>query len=996
MGAIYLATALLAPHGCPLRNLTLVNCDLGPTPEGSKALAVALLSNDTLESLNISDNMIGVVGADYLAESLRVNKTLKNLIARNCGLPHTAQTALQAILLNKPPLDWLAKKNLASTAVEMRDWMLKIAQQNNFKFANQHVLEQEMDARQKELDRENALQQEIESTTNKFKKGALKIIKKNVHQHVLEHSLSTSKSAPSLPFSLPPNANTNAATTTTSSASKKHFDDYDEGALNTLNTQPTTDLTAAATRDLLLSCKNLHSFSLSCADECSAEITRLSTEIGATKSKIKSSELAHSASVVSLKDAMKVQQADVREREVPSKKLRKDLKLLEADLASSSEPLEAAKLLLADLESKKDRTFTKIEKPERGMTMGEAIRDARARTNARGSVMPQTTPPPPDARSVDTSADSSEPEIMKAARQRLEVMTQMTLNLRSETAALKQTLSGYASLDDACRNAIASSKKLLQDANEQVFKVNQATQLTYSDSTKSVLSLQIKMRHCRFTHQSMSARIDELQRAARDKQKKEDWTSLVKETCFNKQVDDQLRDAIYDELQVKRALFISLLCSRLYLFVADTLSLAQADTLLEEKNSLFNEIDANWKYVSSTVEMLEFNLRNLTVKVDESNRKLGNDLQHWERERNAVAGVGLTAKWKVAKTEYDKLKTKKDRIIYGEPPEGLVREFERAKGGFEALDEEKTMAEETLRECKPLRIKWDGELKTMTSERDAFSPVYETALKELNEAREDHAHKSILLATLHHDHMALVKAEELLKNPPKSFSSKADKEGKEALVNFAKQFNDEINSASKVVTYHVTMRKVADMSRMRKEQLLLQAKEENQLTKEQFLMKMLRELVGIDHDLEHGTAEWRWALNNLRRKKHVREQKARSVARKADRDRRRRENLVFRAESLPLGTLMKELKEFGMIIDNIDNEDRLVELHVMCSLRQRIIETGNWGRRSHVNNGLLGDGVYFDPKSPIKHKVKKMKGLSEWLAQDKLQVRRAKRTGRCG
>ena len=79
MGAIYLSTALLAPHGCPLRNLTLVNCDLGPTVEGSKALAVALYANETLETLNISDNMIGAAGAEYITEALRVNKTLKKI-----------------------------------------------------------------------------------------------------------------------------------------------------------------------------------------------------------------------------------------------------------------------------------------------------------------------------------------------------------------------------------------------------------------------------------------------------------------------------------------------------------------------------------------------------------------------------------------------------------------------------------------------------------------------------------------------------------------------------------------------------------------------------------------------------------------------------------------------------------------------------------------------------------------------------------------------------
>jgi len=69
MGAVYISTALLAPHGCPLRNLTMVNCDIGPMTEGVKSLAVALYGNDELQTLNLCDNKLGEKGAEVSERS---------------------------------------------------------------------------------------------------------------------------------------------------------------------------------------------------------------------------------------------------------------------------------------------------------------------------------------------------------------------------------------------------------------------------------------------------------------------------------------------------------------------------------------------------------------------------------------------------------------------------------------------------------------------------------------------------------------------------------------------------------------------------------------------------------------------------------------------------------------------------------------------------------------------------------------------------------------
>lgn len=186
-------------------------------------------------------------------------------------------------------------------------------------------------------------------------------------------------------------------------------------------------------------------------------------------------------------------------------------------------------------------------------------------------------------------------------------------------------------------------------------------------------------------------------------------------------------------------------------------------------------------------------------------------------------------------------------------------------------------------------------------------PVYLETKAQFEEKEEDQKKKRRIVSELKMDHMALASAEQLRLNPPKSFSEKADKEKREALVNFAKPFNENISNPSKVIDYHNEMRLLADMSRIRREQLLLQVKDDEELTKEEYLMKQLRAALDIDYDIEHGTVEWRKAMNVLRRKKDLRHQAQRSAARKADRNRRRRQILVNEAENMPLRNIIKEL-----------------------------------------------------------------------------------------
>ena len=81
---------------------------------------------------------------------------------------------------------------------------------------------------------------------------------------------------------------------------------------------------------------------------------------------------------------------------------------------------------------------------------------------------------------------------------------------------------------------------------------------------------------------------------------------------------------------------------------------------------------------------------------------------------------------------------------------------------------------------------------------------------------------------------------------------------------------------------------------------------------------------------------------------------------KEEADKKRIQELIHEAETMPIKEVIHELKGYGMNIDDVHDEDRLVEMYVMCSLHEMIVATGEW------DHGNLGEGVYADPKSPVK------------------------------
>ena len=113
---------------------------------------------------------------------------INNFIARNCGLTQALTKQMMDAMRDKSEMDWIQRKELARVAVDSRTWMLKIAQQNNFKFAaSAYVKKLSEDEKRGEEDdklrrREAELEEEIGGTESKIKKAGLMVIKDNKHK----------------------------------------------------------------------------------------------------------------------------------------------------------------------------------------------------------------------------------------------------------------------------------------------------------------------------------------------------------------------------------------------------------------------------------------------------------------------------------------------------------------------------------------------------------------------------------------------------------------------------------------------------------------------------------------------------------------------------------------------------------------------------------------------------------------------------------------------
>ena len=410
-------------------------------------------------------------------------------------------------------------------------------------------------------------------------------------------------------------------------------------------------LDAAATRDMLSSCMRLHELSIAESDICVKRIAVLAEQIKRDKKLMNDAEESHRAVTKESKVRIKEEKGEVKELALLKKKLKKDLQPIQDMLRKSDEPISVTKLLLVDLENKKGKlTFSKIEKDEAEMTMAEAILESRARTNHRGSIVQKEEKAVPQK--------EEEPEIIKMTKMRLKVLEQSQGNLKKKFKDLKKELADNLSNDEKCKIVVRDLTKKMKDSGSSVLETNRSVQPGYTSAISEVHRLQRRLHSCRVDEGNMEERIADLREAAKEKQKEEDFKGLVTETCFNPTVDEELRQAIFDDIQ--------------------------ATALYESQSSIFDEIQAKYDFDNNSMSMLRFNLDDMVKRVDDANSKLENNLQHWERDRNTLSGVGLVNQWKLAKVAYEKVKGKVDKVknmaYRVEPvPEALLEEFERVK-----------------------------------------------------------------------------------------------------------------------------------------------------------------------------------------------------------------------------------------------------------------------------------------------------------------------------
>jgi len=126
-GAACLAGALMAPHGCPLRKLWIVNGDIGPA--GFRAMAAALFCNDGLLELNLSENLMKKGEQLVLLQALGENTRLKSIICKKCGLSDSMEREIQtALVARNTGKEWKERRRVAGVAGALRQDVLTLMQ----------------------------------------------------------------------------------------------------------------------------------------------------------------------------------------------------------------------------------------------------------------------------------------------------------------------------------------------------------------------------------------------------------------------------------------------------------------------------------------------------------------------------------------------------------------------------------------------------------------------------------------------------------------------------------------------------------------------------------------------------------------------------------------------------------------------------------------------------------------------------------------------------
>ncbi len=146
-GAIYLAAALLSPHGCPLESLSYINA--GFSGIGARAFAAALFCTPpSLTNLNLSGNVFAErdpTAVDVLESAVSVaTRSLRQITLISCGLSRDAAERIHSLIDNpasfppsQPLLTWIEERQLGGQAAVLRSWLLDAASKLPFSYARE-------------------------------------------------------------------------------------------------------------------------------------------------------------------------------------------------------------------------------------------------------------------------------------------------------------------------------------------------------------------------------------------------------------------------------------------------------------------------------------------------------------------------------------------------------------------------------------------------------------------------------------------------------------------------------------------------------------------------------------------------------------------------------------------------------------------------------------------------------------------------------------------
>ena len=486
-----------------------------------------------------------------------MNKKLKNLLTRNCGITSEVNKELQLGVRVKKELDWRERREIAKEAVEMRNWMFKVAKENNFKFH----------ADIKKDSEEFGWALIKDSLKPKMLKVVNAAVKSNLKAMLLkgediggelakigeegddenERILRNAKMESTLGAMINPKKSVGAFGLSSMAGGKTkqklNYTQYSENDIETLLEYNVTNVKAAKIRKICDQCSNVLAFGIKYVRETTNKLHSSSDLIQDIKGVMERTEKESKDVVFLNKARVKVLQKEKKEIGVLAKKLEKDLGRIEKKAGSIMQPLRESKMLLDKLEEmdKNDKTgilkFAEIATKEAGMSMGEALLDAKKRSAAG---LPQKNMRKEEERRREIELAKT-PEILVSARNKYNVLVEESEDYKGQVVLFKKERNVLVGDDERVNIEIGERTGLITRATEENVKILLNAGKKYESVIEEVLMCQCGVKDANFVVSKMGYRVKFLQKEARAAQGKEDFNGLVEEGCGYESVDGEVR-----------------------------------------------------------------------------------------------------------------------------------------------------------------------------------------------------------------------------------------------------------------------------------------------------------------------------------------------------------------------------------------------------------------------------------------------------------------------